>query len=110
MVFNVNDTQLLTAPIWPFADLQRRLERLFELSHCTSCSLVAAIDPGILAEIQTIGPVPIDPGPLASFPFEIGPVTDLGAVSRILDMRGKFGGAATQQPTDVIRTIESFVE
>jgi hypothetical protein len=110
MVFNVNDTQLSPVPVWPFADLQRRLERLFELSHCTSCSLIAAIDPGILAEIQTIGPVPIDPGPLASFPFEIGPVTDLGAVERILDMRGKFGGAATQQPVDVIRTIESFAE
>ena len=108
--FHVADTQLHTAPIWPFADLQRRLERLFELSHCTSCSLIAAIDPGILAEIQTIGPVPIDPGPLASFPFQVGPVTDLGAVARILDMRAKFGGPASQQPTDLVRTIESFAE
>ena len=108
--FHVADTQLHTAPIWPFADLQRRLERLFELSHCTSCSLIAAIDPGILAEIQTIGPVPIDPGPLASFPFQVGPVTDLGAVSRILDMRAKFGGPASQQPTDLVRTIDSFAE
>ncbi|HEY0993016.1 MAG TPA: hypothetical protein VGD80_38450 [Kofleriaceae bacterium] len=108
--FLVADTQLHVAPIWPFADLQRRLERLFELSHCTSCSLIAAIDPGILAEIQTIGPVPIDPGPLASFPFQVGPVTDLGAVARILDMRAKFGGPASQQPTDLVRTIESFAE
>jgi hypothetical protein len=107
--FNVDDTQL-TTPSWPFADLQRRLERLFELSHCTSCTLIAAIDPGILAEIQRIGPVPIDPGPLASFPFEIGPVTDLGAVQRIMDMREKFAGQSTQQPVDVIRALETFAE
>jgi hypothetical protein len=107
--FNVDDTQL-TTPSWPFADLQRRLERLFELSHCTSCTQIAAIDPGILAEIQRIGPVPIDPGPLASFPFEIGPVTDLGAVQRIMDMREKFAGQSTQQPVDVIRALETFAE
>jgi hypothetical protein len=109
LTFNVADTQF-GAPAWPFADLHRRLERLFELSHCTSCALFPAIDPGILAEIQRIGPVPIDPGPFVDFPFQIGPVTDLGAVERILDMRGKFGGAPSSQPTDLVRGIESFVE
>jgi hypothetical protein len=109
LTFNVDDTQL-TTPAWPFADLQRRLERLFELSHCTSCTLLAGIDPQILAEIQTFGPVPIDPGPLAEFPFQIGPVTDLGAVQKIMDLRAKFAGETTQQPVDVIREIEAFAE
>src|ERR1043165_3673232 len=107
--FNVADTQLL-APLWPFADLQRRLERLFELSHCTSCALVAAFDPGIIAEIQRIGPVPIDPGPLAEFPFEIGPVTDLGAVQQIRALRGKFAGEPASQTVDSIHEIEAFAE
>ena len=105
----VNDTQL-GAPAWPFMDLQRRLERLFELSHCTSCALVAGFDPGIIAEIQQFGPVPIDPGPLAEFPFEIGPVTDLGVVQKIMDLRGKFAGEPASQTVDSIHAIESFAE
>jgi hypothetical protein len=40
LVFNVNDTQLGT-PAWPFAaDLARRFQRLFDLSHCTSCATI----------------------------------------------------------------------
>jgi hypothetical protein len=109
LVFNVNDTQL-GAPTWQFADLERRFQRLFELSHCTSCTSLVALNPGIIDEIQRVGPVPIDPGPLASFPFKVGPITDLAVVQQILDLRARFAGARHQEQVDVIRTIETASE
>jgi hypothetical protein len=104
LTFNVNDPQL-TTPAWPFADLQRRFERLFDISHCTSCLVVASINPNILKQLAQLGPVPIDPGPVNPFPFKVGPVTDMSVVQQLLDARAKFAGSKLDQPADFIRAI-----
>jgi hypothetical protein len=107
LVFNVADTQL-GAPLWPFADLERRFQRLFDLSHCTSCMTIGSLTSKFLDQIQELGPVPIDPGPVNPFPFQVGPITDLGVVQRLLDLRPQFAGASSEEPVDVIRPIETF--
>jgi hypothetical protein len=107
LVFNVADTQL-GAPLWPFADLERRFQRLFDLSHCTSCMTIGSLTSKFLDQIQELGPVPIDPGPVNPFPFQVGPITDLDVVQRLLDLRPQFAGASSEEPVDVIRPIETF--
>ena len=75
LVFNVNDTQL-GAPAWPFADLERRFQRLFDLSHCTSCTTIFMLQPRIIeliVDMVHVVPVDIDPGDPP--PFEVGPIT-----------------------------------
>jgi hypothetical protein len=109
LVFNVPDSQL-GAPLWPFADLERRFQRLFDLSHCTSCTSIIALKPDFVNQVQTFGPVPIDPGPEATFDFRVGPITDLGVVQKLLDLRGQFASDARQEPVDFIRTIPSAPE
>jgi hypothetical protein len=106
LVFNVPDTQL-GAPLWPFADLERRFQRLFELSHCTSCTSITTLRADFVNHVQTFGNVPIDPGPETSFGFRVGPVTDLATVQRILDARGQFATGTRQEPVDFIRPTES---
>jgi len=106
LVFNVPDTQL-GAPIWPFADLERRFQRLFDLAHCTSCTRVFAVKVDFLTQIQQLGPVPIDPGPENTFPFETGPITDLGTVQKLLDLRPQFAGVVRDEPVDFVRAIDS---
>jgi hypothetical protein len=105
MVFNVPDSQL-GAPIWPFADLERRLQRLFDLSHCTSCASIIALGPRFVDQIAALGPVPIDPGPETTFQFKVGPVTDLATVQKILDLRAQFTAATRSEPVDFIRPID----
>ncbi len=105
LVWNVPDSQL-GAPIWPFADLERRLQRLFDLSHCTSCTSVIALSSRFVDQIATLGPVPIDPGPEATFPFKVGPITDLATVQKVLDLRPQFAAATRQEPVDFIRAID----
>ena len=111
LVFNVNDTQLGGALVWQFADLERRFQRLFDISHCTSCSRVFPFDPRILEQLQQFGPIPIDPGPETKFPFKVGPITDIGVVQKILDVRGNFAGKnSLDQQVDFIRPVSSFSE
>jgi hypothetical protein len=103
MVFNVNDTQL-GAPTWPFADLERRFQRLFDLSHCTSCVTITPLRPAIIdfiLDLVRVVPIDIDPGDPP--PFEVGPITDIGVVQKILDVRASVAGAPIQQPVDVVR-------
>jgi hypothetical protein len=104
MTFNVPDSQLGT-PIWPFADLERRLQRLFDLSHCTSCTTLIALSPKFIDQIAALGPVPVDPGPEVTFPFRVGPITDLATVQKILDLRPQFTAATRSEPVDFIRPI-----
>jgi len=110
--FNVTDTQFGFGIVWSFADLQRRWERLWQLSHCTSCGLFFPLDPRFPLEVAQLGPVPIDPGPDLGdqFPFKIGPITDLSVVARLLELRKELAGKPTEQPIDVIREIQSFAE
>ena len=106
LVFNVNDTQL-GAPAWPFADLERRFQRLFDLSHCTSCTTLFPLRPAIIdfiVDLVRVVPIDIDPGDPP--PFEIGPITDIGVVQRILDVRAQMAGEPMQQPADVIRPTD----
>jgi hypothetical protein len=110
LVFNVNDTQVGASLVWSFADLERRFQRLFDISHCTSCSLVFHLDPRILAQIQQFGPVPVDPGPDTKLPFKVGPITSMDTVQKILEMRPKFLGDAIDQQSDFVRPIQSFTE
>jgi hypothetical protein len=108
LTFNVPDTQF-GAPLWAFADLERRFQRLFDLSHCTPCTSVVAVKADIINAIQSFGPVPIDPGPEVSFPeIRVGPITDLGTVRKILDMRGQFVAPSRSEPADFIRGAEAM--
>jgi hypothetical protein len=101
-VFNVADTQF-GAPIWPFADLERRFQHLFDLSHCTSCTFIRIFDPRILDPIIAHGPVPVDPDPTVSLPFKVGPITDLEFVQQLLQLRAQFATGSRQDPVDNIR-------
>jgi hypothetical protein len=109
LVFNVPDSQLGT-PNWPFADLERRFQRLFDLSHCTSCVTVGTLNAKFVDQVQAIGPVPIDPGPDTKFNFQTGPITDLGSVQKLVDLRGQFTEGSISQPADFVRTTQSFAE
>lgn len=105
--FGVNDTQFATpvpAPQWQFADLQRRFDRLFDISHCTACSLVRPVLPDFVLRAQTFGPIPIDIDPKAQPDLRIGPITDLATVSKLLDLRIATSGALRSDPVDFVRT------
>ncbi len=108
LMFNVNDPQL-GAPVWQFADLERRFQRLFDLSHCTLCAETFTTKPDIIAQIQALGPVPADvnlgdPPP----PFQVGPITDLGVVQKLLDLRSSFAGDARDDVINFIHVMETL--
>ena len=109
LVFNVGDSQI-PGTSWPFADLERRFQRLFDISHCTSCARIFHIDPRILVQIQQFGPVPVDVGPDVKVPFKVGPITSIDVVQKILDLRPQFTGAAVDQATDFVRPVSRFAE
>ena len=105
--FNVNDTQF-GAPAWPFADLNRRLQRLFDLSHCTSCITLFPMTAKLVDAMSTIGPIPADIDPASRPDLRIGPITDLGTVQKIIDLRSSVVGAKRTEPVDVFRPVEAF--
>jgi hypothetical protein len=108
LTFNVNDTQF-GAPAWPFADLNRRLQRLFDLSHCTSCITIFPMTPKLVDVMQQFGPLPVDVNP-GDFPtVKVGAITDLATVQRVIDLRAQVADAARNEPVDVIRSIDSSV-
>ena len=105
--FNVTDTQFGFGLVWQFADLQRRAERLWKISHCTSCAIFFPMKPQFPLQVAQLGPVPIDPRPEEKFPFKVGPITDLNVVSRLLTLRKDLAGPATQQQVGDLRAIQS---
>jgi len=107
LVFNVNDTQF-GAPAWPFADLERRFQRLFDLSHCTSCLTVRPMTQAFIDQLQALGPVPADVNPADQPTLRIGPITDLGTVQKVMDLRASSAGSARSEPADFIRPVETF--
>jgi hypothetical protein len=107
LVFNVNDTQF-GAPAWPFADLERRFQRLFDLSHCTSCLTIRPMTPAFIDQLQALGPVPADVDPSTQPTLRIGPITDLGTVQKVLDLRASSADKARSEPADFIRPVEAF--
>lgn len=108
LTFNVNDTQF-GAPAWPFADLDRRLQRLFDLSHCTSCITLVPMTPKLIDAMQTFGPIPADVNPRDFPTLKIGAITDLATVQKVVDLRAQVAGAARNEPADVIRSIDRSV-
>ena len=102
MTFDVPDTQLGT-PVWPFADLQRRYEQLFKLSHCTSCAMFTILDPSVVSMIAQFGSVPVDLDPSIQPPFKVGAITDLGVVQQVLQLRSKFAVGTTQERVDILQ-------
>jgi hypothetical protein len=110
MTFNVADTQFgappAGPPLWPFADLDRRLQRLFDLSHCTSCITVFPMTAALVDRIQAIGPVPVDPNPDRP-DLQTGPIGDLATVQKVLDLRSSVAGAARKEPVDVFRPVQT---
>src|SRR6185436_523050 len=93
VTFNVADTQGLPIPnppfAWPFGDLDRRWKRLFEIASCTSCLRIFPVVPAFIDRLALV-PADIDPGDPP--PFKIGPITDIGLVRELLDMRPQFAG------------------
>jgi hypothetical protein len=108
LTFNVNDTQF-GAPAWPFADLDRRLQRLFDLSHCTSCIRLFPMTPKLIDAMQAFGPIPADVPPSAFPNLKIGPITDLATVQKVVDLRPQVAGAVRNEPVDVFRPIDNSV-
>jgi hypothetical protein len=107
LTFNVADTQF-PATIWPFADLEHRFQRLFDLSHCTSCITIRPMIATFINQLQQLGPVPVDGNPADQPTLRIGPITDLATVQKVMDLRATNAGAARSEPADFIRTVESF--
>jgi hypothetical protein len=112
MGFSVPDTQFGAPPSWPFADLNRRFDRLYDIAYCTECSRIFPFDPNFIKAIAEIAKVlPIDPSGPIEFRGQIGPITDLETVAKLLSVRPQF---RTTLPTvdievDLANKAESFV-
>jgi hypothetical protein len=110
LTFGVNDTQALPGgpigpPInWRFADLSRRLQRLFDIAFCTSCIFIRPLRPEFLDLLELI-PADIDPDFFPPIPGPIGPITDLATVRKVLDMRTSFAGEELDVTGDGIRPV-----
>ena len=111
LAFSVPDSQF-GAPNWPFADLHRRFDRLYDIAFCTECSRLFPIDPKFLEAILEIARVlPIDPRGPVSIKAEIGAITDLRVVAKLLDVRPQFRTTlpGVDMEVDIARKAESFV-
>jgi hypothetical protein len=112
LTFGVQDTQFPapTGPVWQFADLERRFQRLFDISHCTSCISVFPSLPILIDRLQQIGPLPIDVNPRDFPDLKVGPVTDLGTMTKILDVRVQSADKAVSAQVDFIRPAQALSE
>ncbi|HET7505405.1 MAG TPA: hypothetical protein VFK02_30505, partial [Kofleriaceae bacterium] len=110
--FNVNDTQFAppTAPQWQFADLERRFQRLFDLSHCTSCLIVFPPLPIFIDRLAEIGPVPVDIDPRTNPEIRVGPITDLDTVRKVIDIRNASVGDPISHTADFLRQAQDISE
>jgi len=110
LLFNVADPQL-GAPTWQFADLERRFQRLFDLSHCTSCVTRFTFGSDLVTEMdRNIGMVPVDPRPGEVFPVKTGPITELAAMQKVMDMRGGFMKGPIDDTVDAVRAVQAISE
>ena len=111
--FGVNDTQFATpvpAPQWQFADLQRRWDRLFDISHCTLCITGRPMTSTFVTRMQDIGPVPVDVDPRAFPDLNTGPILDTGSVSKLLDLRLSTADKEVSVPADFIRSTSFMTD
>ncbi|WP_244237082.1 hypothetical protein [Corallococcus llansteffanensis] len=96
---------------WPFADLLRRHQRLYDIAHCTVCGLFLGVDPGFLVQMETLaGVVPLDM-PFGSWtpPFKVGPIRDVAVVKQLLELLPGFKADLRDMPLDFHRPPEVFV-
>jgi len=107
-IFEVDDTQLGNVLRWKFADLDRRFQALFDVSHCTSCVTIFFPPPALVDVLRRRGPVPIDPDPRVEPPFPVGPITDLSVVKQLLDLRSQFAGEQRLEPATVFREFQAM--
>lgn len=107
-ILNVPDTQFGT-PVWQFADLHRRLQRLFDLSHCTSCITFFPSLPVLIDRMRDIGPLPIDVDPKQFPELQVGPITDIDAVAKLLDIRVQsVDKTPRSEPVDFLRPAQTM--
>jgi hypothetical protein len=105
LTFNVADPQYGSSTIWKYADLQRRLQRLFDLSHCTSCVGVITARPALIQQLQALGPVPADLDPGEPHTFQTGPITSIDTVSKVLQLRLQLPAEVRSMPADFARAV-----
>lgn len=111
-MFSVPDAQFGAAVAsWPFADLQRRHEQLYDLATCATCGRFQGLDAGFLTRMEALaGAVPLDVSPGAeSPPFRVGPIHDVEMVTRLLEVRAGFKQDSWDAPLSFLRPPEVFV-
>ncbi|MBZ4332125.1 hypothetical protein K8556_14955 [Corallococcus sp. AS-1-12] len=96
---------------WPYADLQRRHQRLQELANCTLCGWVRGLDTGSLARMEALsGSVPLDVPPGAPEPaLTVGPIRDVGVVKQLLELRQDFTAQPREVPLDFLQPPAALV-
>jgi hypothetical protein len=107
LTWNVADPQYGVPTIWQYADLQRRLQRLFDLSHCTSCAVIFTQRAQMIDQMVALGPVPADIAPGDPRPFSVGPITDINTVTKLLQLRAQFPGVAQSTQVDFMRAPDA---
>jgi hypothetical protein len=107
LTFNVTDPQNGLPTVWKYADLQRRLQRLFDISHCTVCTGIIAAKPALMDMLKANGPVPADIDPAVPHDFQVGPITSLDGVAKVLQLRTQAGGEARSTSADFARAADA---
>jgi len=111
----VDDTQFSsTVPKWPFADLNHRFDRLYDIG-CTQCGTLHFPNPKIIDFLRDRNRfVPSDPiGPGDPPPWEIGPVTDIEVLRDLLEVATKFADGPREQSVSlqgIARPVEVWTE
>ncbi|MBN8469796.1 hypothetical protein JYJ95_25090 [Corallococcus exiguus] len=111
-MFSVPDQQFPGLTSWPFADLLRRHQRLYDIATCQTCSPFLAFDSGFLAEMERMtGVVPFDElaGSSEGDSFNVGPIRDLEQVKRLFESRSSFAKEPRDLSLNFLRPPETFV-
>ncbi|RKH39104.1 hypothetical protein D7X12_24575 [Corallococcus sicarius] len=111
-MFLVPDAQFgASVTSWPFADLLRRHQLLYDLAACSTCGRFLALEPGFLGRMEALaGAVPYEVVPGARKPpFKVGPIRDVAMVEQILELRPGFKADLRDTPLGLLRPPEVFV-
>ncbi|MCY1044396.1 hypothetical protein OV208_23960 [Corallococcus sp. bb12-1] len=111
-MYSVPDAQFgASVASWPFADLQRRHEQLYELATCSSCGRFLGVDEGFLVRMEALaGAVPLDVSPGAEPPpFKVGAIHDVAMVTRLLELRPGFKQESWDAPLSFLKPPQVFV-
>ncbi|WP_147448718.1 hypothetical protein [Corallococcus terminator] len=112
-MFSVPDAQFgAGVTSWPFADLLRRHQRLYDIATCQTCGRFFALDAGFLVRMEEVaGAVPFDrlSGTPGELPFKVGPIRDLETMKQLLELRTSFAKEPRDTPLGFLRPPEPFV-